>query len=88
MTLSEKFNMSSRAVTGIIKQITGNTFSDYLKKLRLSRVARLLIETDRPIQSIATQSGFESANSLLKSFKKEYGVSPTEFRKNKRMSAD
>lgn len=88
MTLSEEFNMSSRAVTGIIKQITGNTFSDYLKKLRLSRVARLLIETDRPIQSIATQSGFESANSLLKSFKKEYGVSPTEFRKNKRMSAD
>lgn len=86
MSLSEEFNMSPRAVTGIVKQITGNTFSDYLKKLRLSRVARLLIETDFPIQNIATQSGFETANSLLKSFKKEYGVSPTEFRRNKRIS--
>lgn len=84
MTLSEEFHLSSRAVTRIVKRLTGSTFSEYLKKLRLSQVVRLLKETEQSVQEIATQSGFESANSLLKSFKKEYGVSPTEFRRNNR----
>ena len=82
ITLSEKFNLSTRTVTRIVKQITGRTFSEYLKIMRLSHAARLLKETKMSVQDIAAQSGFESTNSLLKSFKKEYNVSPTEFRRN------
>lgn len=85
-SLSDKFGLSTKTVTQIVKKMTGMTFSVYLNRLRLGDVERLLRETDNPIQEITVQCGFESMNSLLKSFKKEYGVSPTVYRKNNRES--
>lgn len=81
-SLSEEFALSVNTITQSVKKITGMTFSIYLNKLRLEHVAKLLRETELPVQDIAPQSGFASTNSLLKSFKKEYGVSPTVYRKN------
>ena len=85
--LSKKFNLSAKPLTRIVKNMTGMTFSVYLTHLRLKCAEELLKETDVAIQDVATQSGFESANSFFKNFKKEYGVSPTVFRNSRKYNA-
>ena len=80
--VSEEFGLTAKVITNTVKKLTGYTFSIYLKKLRLNHVVQLLKYTKTPIKDIAAQSGFDSSNTMLKSFKKEFGVSPTEYRKS------
>ncbi len=50
-------------------------------RTRLRRVRELLIETDLPIEKVATLSGFSSAEYLSAVFHRTSGQSPREFRK-------
>ena len=53
----------------------------YLMKLKLDRAEKMLRSTDMPIALISASLGFEDQHTFSKVFKKEHGVSPTEFRK-------
>ena len=79
-----KFGLSDRAISQLLKRITGETFSNYVGKMRLSRAVQLLEDTALPIAEVAASSGFDSSNSLYKAFKKAYGVSPSVYRENRR----
>ncbi|MCR5213810.1 MAG: response regulator [Eubacterium sp.] len=64
------------------KQYTGSNFVNYLKEIRLNAARNLLVETDEKIIDIARAVGYENYKHFLKSFRMEFGVSPTEYRKN------
>lgn len=64
------------------KQYTGKNFVNYLKELRMNEAKRLLAETDMRVIEISRQVGYENEKHFMKTFKKECGVSPTEYRKN------
>lgn len=64
-------------------EATGATFLEYLNNVRLTKVHSLLVDTNMKIEKIAEQTGFPSPVSLTRAFKKVYGVTPREFRKNK-----
>ena len=53
----------------------------YMLRRRLDVTRRLLLSTDMPVKQIAHQSGFESQFYLSRVFKREYGISPSKFRK-------
>lgn len=53
----------------------------YLIQYRLSRAAELLITTEKNISNIAIETGFENVGYFCRMFKKQYGISPTEYRK-------
>jgi AraC-like DNA-binding protein len=79
--LVRKFHLSYSQIYRKIKQKSGYTPSTYIRKQRLS-IARLkLRNTDRPITEIAFQSGFQNTSYFSKSFLEEYGLSPSQFRK-------
>ena len=64
----------------LFKEYTGMTFNDYQTTLKLKEVERQLSDTDLQISDIAMSCGFNNLTSLSRSFKKQYGCSPSQFR--------
>ena len=67
----------------IFKALKGEAIGGYITRLRLEATARLLRYTTLTIEEIAFNIGYETPASLSKAFKKQYGISPTEYRTNK-----
>lgn len=67
------------------KAMTGEAAIDYIRNKRLKRASSLLLRTDMCISSIANECGFTFHESFTRIFKKKYGVSPEEYRNNKRI---
>ena len=64
------------------KQTTGMGFKEYLNYVRLKHAQAALLTTDNSITDIALEYGFNDSNYFKDLFKKVYGKSPREFRKN------
>lgn len=61
-------------------EVTGATAMEYLHNVRLTKVHYLLQNTRLPLEKIALETGFHSADSLSRVFRKNYGMSPRAFR--------
>lgn len=64
------------------KQVTGMGFKEYLNYVRLKHAQTALLTTDNTITDIALEYGFNDSNYFKDLFKKVYGKSPREYRKN------
>jgi AraC-like DNA-binding protein len=62
------------------REVFDTTPAKYRLRLRLSRVADLLKTSDSPISSIGYACGFETPEHLSRAFKKQYGLSPSQYR--------
>lgn len=68
----------------IFSTMTGETLNDYIIRKRIERIASILLEgTKVKLTDLAFKYGFNSPNTLSKTFKKFYGVTPTEFSKKR-----
>ncbi|HAK46485.1 MAG TPA: hypothetical protein DCO79_11280 [Spirochaeta sp.] len=65
----------------LFKKITGESWSFYLKMVRLSN-SLLLLKQGTPVIDTASACGFESDSYYIKCFKIEYGMTPLQWRKN------
>lgn len=68
----------------IFKAITNETLNSYITRKRIEKIASLLLhQKNVSITEISLQYGFNSNSSFTRTFKKFYGISPSEFRKSK-----
>jgi AraC-like DNA-binding protein len=74
-------HLSESAFCKFFKRATGKTFSDYVNDIRIGHACHLLTESDRPIGTIAHQTGFETLTYFNRIFLKKKGLRPMEFRK-------
>ena len=86
-TLSLKKIASSQGMSpvylGIIfKEQVGELFNEYLQKVRLEKVLELLSNSKISIGEIAISVGFTNSSYLNRVFRKKYGMSPMEYRRN------
>ena len=79
--LAASINISERHASRHIKRLFGINFSAKLLEYRLQQAKFQLIYTDKEISSIATDCGFQSPTYFAYSFRKETGITPSEFRK-------
>ena len=61
-------------------QTVGRTFVDYLAAYRARQVKNLLLSTDNSVTDIALECGFADARRCIQTFKKQYGITPYQFR--------
>lgn len=62
----------------------GQKYSTYLENIRFKHVLPLLSNTDMSIMEIAAVTGFCNGNYLCERFKKNMGMSPTNYRKTEK----
>ena len=66
----------------IFKAIIGETLNVYITRKRIEKTASILMrKREASITDLAYQFGFSSNSAFTKAFKKFYGISPSEFRK-------
>jgi len=72
---------SSSHFMKLFRELTGSSFTQYVKNLRLEAAARQLRSTSKRIGEIAEEQGFHSLPYFTRSFVEKYQVSPGNYRK-------
>lgn len=80
--LSKLVGMSSVYLNKKMSALTGKTTSEYVRFIRLRKAAQLLEKSDLSISQVAYEVGYNSPKYFSKYFKDEYGILPSEYRKN------
>lgn len=78
--LSKQIYCSERTVNRIFTQHFGETFSQRLKKIRLSQAATLLETSSLQVSHICGMVGYRSSSNFNRLFKRYKGLSPIEYR--------
>jgi len=80
--LAHKFHYSSPYLSKLIKKQTGQSFVQLTRGLKLKK-ARFMLETSsKSIQEIAFQSGFNSSEHFIRTFKQEFQTTPSAYRES------
>ena len=79
--LSSIARVSKHHFHRMIKAYLGEALGTYINRIKVETGAKLLKYSDNSISDIAYKIGYETPTSFNKSFKKQFGVSPTQFRK-------
>jgi AraC-like DNA-binding protein len=74
-------NLSPRSLHRLFVRHVGENVSEYLGRLRIGRACMLLVETDRPISVIASETGFSNLSNFNRRFLGARGMTPREFRR-------
>ena len=74
-------DVSTATLIKSFKEQTGYTIVEYKSKKRMDLAASMLKDTNKKVIDIAYELHYDSLNYFLRAFKKEFGVTPTEYRK-------
>lgn len=62
-----------------LKSLTGETPNNFFKKYKLNRAAELLRQGKYNVSEVAYETGFSTVSHFSISFKKEFGINPSEY---------
>lgn len=82
--LCQDIHMNLSYVSHLFKQEQGISFTEYLKNIRINKAKTLLTTTDLKLHAIAKRVGIHNYKYFAKLFKKQVGVTPTEYRTQKK----
>ena len=77
------FGYSSNYFAKVFYSITHITITDYIRQCRISKAQILLTQTDMTINDITKSIGFTNSNYFYSLFKKETGLTPSQYREIK-----
>ena len=81
--LSEEFFLSKPYLSKYIKEKSGETFGDILKKVRMKKARAMLKSSNATVESIAESVGYQNVEHFNRIFKKMYDLTPVQFRNRK-----
>ncbi len=79
--LAAELGMSDSRFSRFFRRATGNTFADFVNRIRVNRACQLLMETDRLVTHICYEVGFNNVANFNRRFLEIKGLTPTEFRR-------
>lgn len=80
-TLAARAGVSVPTLERHIRKRFGATPRTFLAEIRLNEAARLLKETNLSVSEVADRTGYESAASFTRAFRRRHGVAPGEYRR-------
>ena len=81
--LSKSFFLSKPYLSKYIKEQTGLTFGENVKKIRMKKAKTLLKNGNMKVESIAEAVGYQNVEHFNRLFKKQYGMTPVQYRNSK-----
>jgi AraC-like DNA-binding protein len=79
--LATHLGMSESRFSRFFRRATGNTFVDFVNRVRVNRACQLLMESDRYVTHICYEVGFNNVANFNRRFLEIKGMTPTEFRR-------
>ncbi len=79
--VSRTVNISPYYFSRIFKEDTGEGFVEYLTRIRIDKAKELLTTTEYSMKEICSMVGYADPNYFSRSFKKNVGVTPTEYKR-------
>lgn len=80
--LCETLHQQDYKICKLIKKNTGLTFKELVQEKRIEKAIELLKSTDYAIEDIIRRVGYENDSYFYRIFKKKFGLSPKEYKKN------
>ena len=84
--LAKTFNYNPKYLGRLFKSKTGKSINDYVAERRIARAKLLLRDGEESIVNVANKVGFNSASYFNRVFKKLSGITPTEFKRNVKLT--
>jgi transcriptional regulator GlxA family with amidase domain len=78
--LAARAAMSVRNFTRVFQDEAGMTPGDFVEMARVDAARRLLEDTDRPLQRVASGCGFANPDMMWRAFLRRIGTGPSEYR--------
>ena len=80
ITIAAKLNVNSSYLSSLFRREYGCTLTEYVNRERIDRGLYLLQRTEKTVQEIAAECGFQDVNYFIKLFKKQTGCTPNRYR--------
>lgn len=78
--LAQRFNVTPKYLSKVLKEHLGISFKVYLTSLRIDKAEELLKNKDIKINEICKMVGFMNHSAFIRAFKLKNGISPSEYR--------
>lgn len=82
--VAEFVGVTVRQLNLIFARCTGYTAAVYWRRMRLEQARKLMADSSNSLNAIAGATGFADASHLIAWFRKQYGETPSSFRKRRR----
>lgn len=79
--VAQRLGMGRRRFTQLFREVTGESWLQRLRSLRIGHACQLLSETNHSTKAIAFECGFESLPQFFRAFKQSQGMPPGEWRR-------
>jgi AraC-like DNA-binding protein len=79
--LCQRVGMTESSFSRYFRRATGNSFTDFVNRLRINKACQLLMETDRYITNVCYDVGFNNVANFNRRFLQIKGMTPKEFRR-------
>ena len=83
-SIADQLNVNASYLSARFKKECDMSLTNYVNQKRMELAANYLSHTDKQIQEIADDCGILDANYFIKLFKKQYGITPSQYRENLR----
>ena len=77
---ADQLGMPRRRFTSLFRNVTGQSWLEHVRQLRMEHAKKLLRETDVPVTSVAFECGYEDLSTFYRQFKRQVGKSPGAWR--------
>lgn len=81
--LCEEFFLSRSSLTSCFRRTYHISIMDYVTKLRMEKALELLTTTEMSVHDISLQCSFQDQNYFTKVFRKYYGKTPTQMKRDR-----
>lgn len=87
LDIANHFGYNEKYLSHLFQSVKGMSLKQYILKEKIEIAKYQLADTNKTIAVIATELGFNDSHNFMKSFKKQIGMTPSEYRNvyNKRM---
>lgn len=84
--LAEVADMSAFHLQRIFSRVMGESPAAYVRRLRLEKAAFRLLLHDSPVVDIAFDCGFKSHETMARAFRRRFGITPSQYRKQQQFA--
>ncbi|MDO5345956.1 MAG: AraC family transcriptional regulator [Lachnospiraceae bacterium] len=86
--IAEKCGLSYSCFAKRFREQYGISCKQYIERMRLYKVEEFLLFTDFDLNYISQETGFSDCSHLIKSFKKYKGITPKQFKSNRKSKSE